>query len=323
MSVPSELKVVTRQLLEQLLVCRPADSISFSVQYYADERSGKTLVNHALHSLMFLLRRPTEFRDAMGTIYCSEVLCQKDNPPPQTKTQKDNITNKQSKEKDNNSSLGIVQSQSESEILSEDSSSSSSILQAIDGENGKDRSDTPNASENSTMVEDIKDTISSTLFEIGRSAVRAAARGSKNVIDESDSQNWMYTVIENSLGNTLVSGTIGDTLDFETFIAFIRMYLCLRIVTGCVNEILLKKYLNSSVNYLSGGGNEVSMHLEMAITTDLIVVPEDTVLLEQILNSVLTKQSQPQDNKKVVGAVVQQYLSLLMRDSNGGKKTSK
>ena len=63
MSVPAELKTVTRKFLEQLLLCRPTDVIGFAVQYYSDERTRNSRMSHAVHSLLFLLRRPAEFRD--------------------------------------------------------------------------------------------------------------------------------------------------------------------------------------------------------------------------------------------------------------------
>ena len=73
--LPSELKNVTRRLLEQLLICRPLDSISFSVQFYSDERAPNPSVAHALHSLMFLLRKPREFRAALRCVRAYVCVC--------------------------------------------------------------------------------------------------------------------------------------------------------------------------------------------------------------------------------------------------------
>ena len=65
---------MTRRLLEQLLVCRLAESVSFSGRFYSDERTPNPAFSHALHSLLFLLRKPEELRAALSCVYCSVLL---------------------------------------------------------------------------------------------------------------------------------------------------------------------------------------------------------------------------------------------------------
>ena len=247
MSVPSELKASSRRFMEQLLMCRPGDSTSFAMQYFFDERCTTPSVNHAIHSLTFLIRKPVEFRSAVATIYCAETAAS-DSSADDGKaksssgapsTMGSGIGNSTAGEKEDKSDSGVVRASPESKTGGEslgaagDPSSSSSSSSSSTKES---LSDSVARDENTSSL------YLKRLCKIARMAI-AASDGSLAVACSADkdgrnfssssslnvpgteSTEWIYDTIEKFMQGDQISQAV--SLNFETFISFLRLYLSL------------------------------------------------------------------------------------------------
>ncbi len=325
MSVPGELKSVTRNLLEQLLMCRPIDTISFAFQYYNDECGPNPIVNHAIHSLMFLLRRPDEFRAAVGTIYCSDI-----------------IASTYKKEKSNSSKEGSSSSSRSAEVSSaviegaqlilhsasnaldtttptgEDSSSKddqNATLNASTGFANEDNKVTTGKHEDSLKVQ--------ALYRVARTAVRVVSEsfsGSGAASSDGESQDPLCTLIENALGGDDIANSAIS--DFEACIAFLRSYLSMRVIAG---QVCLSVKQRSKLSHQSELLRK-TLHANLEVTNTVYVQPEDIELIEQIINATLGNSASQEmilDELKIVSAVVNQYMSLLLGTNNSNMKFKK
>jgi len=322
---------VTRRLLEQLLVCRPADSISFSVRFYSDERTPNPAVSHALHSLMFLLRKPKEFRAALSCVYCSVLLEGGGGRSSHARLDKG-----KDKDTDKKGAPGAKADKDKDAAEGKDAAADSEAGGAGGGGAAADAFDTAAGAEagaaaksgadllqvasgtrscsSSESVLSDKEATLKAIFGICRAAVRAATRvqpgqgaptdASSSDSDTSSKPDWVCTAIENSMTDTL-SSSAGNAdappTDFEACVAFVRTYLCLRVVAASAVRILAKRVGELE---LLGGALEAF--------TSKMVVEEDVALIEQILTTSTAKHGQ--NHQKVITGAMSQYLQLLTRE---------
>lgn len=328
MSIPAELKSVTRNFLEQLLVCRPTDTISFAVQYYSDERAATPLVSHAVHSLMFLIRRPVEFRSAVGTIFCAEFLSSGAKSPKSPSTSAAGAALSAPPSGVDNSADGAPPAAAssatageaamptdEDDTASEGQNAAASTKVATTGDSNETAADAlaPVANESSAKLQ--------TLYKVARAAIRnaysssASSAGAAAPSQEGEMKDWLCALIEAALGGEAIAKSAVQ--DFETCVAFLRSYLSLRIIAGCVFESVTQRaqvstYLQKETDATPGKAKPASLGLE--ITTTIFVQPEDVELIEQIINATLANQPGSEkfpDVQKTVSVVVNQYMSLL------------
>jgi hypothetical protein len=296
MSVPAELKSATRKLLDLLLVCKPIDAVGFAQHFYNDERSAKPSVSHAIHSLMFLLRRPEDFRDAMGTIYSLEVLNQskESDSKKQGTGKKEKDVNKDIKEKE--------------ELDGSRPTSSSGAETGTDNDGAevddasKSKDSSYKGSVNAKRVATDRENALNTLCTIARTAVMAAARSAKCPLDTdndgADAKDELCSVIESNIVTELLSTDCGDPIDFESCLAFVRTYLCLRLIAGSIQEQLAKKTHKDGTIF------------SLEVTAEKLVTDEDKALLEQIITTCSAKYT---ENEKIVNSAISQYFQLLTR----------
>lgn len=246
MSVPSELKASSRRFMEQLLLSRPADPISFAMQYFFDERCTTPSVNHAIHSLTFLIRKPVEFRSSVATIYCAErVVSDSSTDDGKSKgsagasSSAGSGSSQPTGEKDEKDDTGAAKTASESKSSgdgepSSSSSSSSSSTKAIVKEES--------LSGSVDREENLSSVYLHRLCKIARMAI-AASDGSLAIASskDNDSRNfspslsmnvpgtetteWIYNAIEKFMQGDPISQAV--SLNFETYISFLRLYLSL------------------------------------------------------------------------------------------------
>ena len=341
MSVPAELKSVTRKFIEQLLLCRPTDTISFAIQYYSDERARSPKLAHAVHSLMFLLRRPMEFRSAVGTIYCTEVSISDESKADTIASSSSGSSNSKTKEGSTEIEAGAGGGTTTDGSDPSSASASGRSTTAFDeDEMPGDASPVPVPSASSApptvpaqivaerkavaaATVNVVNTISA-LHKLARSAIQAAM--GEVVNSENEAGDWICTLIESVVGNGLgldakAAVASNTELDFETCVAMLRSYLSLRIIAGCVHDMSMKRSQTSSYLVEAKKGSlpqqdsaSSPASLKMEISTTVFVQPEDIALLQQILNATLAKDDKDPglyDSRKTVTAVINQYMSLL------------
>jgi hypothetical protein len=86
-------------------------------------------------------------------------------------------------------------------------------------------------------------------------------------------------------------------------VAFVRTYLCLRVIAGSAVQILAQRAGGTALE-VPGGGLQPAM--------GKTVIDEDRALLEQILTTSAAKHGQNQ--QKIVTGAMSQYLQLLTRE---------
>jgi len=335
MSVSAELKSVTRNFLEQLLVCRPTDAISFAVQYYSDERAAAPLVSHAVHSLMFLLRRPSEFRSAVGTIFCAEFLSssskssKKDassagssggsgsaGTPAGGETPTATAAESAQPAAPTSSTTGESDAPTGEDDAKFAEGQSSAAAAAADSDESAADAKTAAKKEASNKLQN--------LYKVARCAIRnayssvpnnaGAGAGPNHDGGFPEPKDWMCSLIEAALGGEAIAKTAAQ--DFEACVAFLRSYLSLRIITGRVFEsVALRAQLSTYLHKEKGDAAKKTVAPAMEITSTACVRPEDVELIEQIINATIANH-QPGSEKftdvqKTVSLVVNQYMSLL------------
>jgi len=333
MPVPAELKSVTRNLLEQLLVCRPTDAISFAAQYYSDERAATPLVSHAVHSLMFLLRRPAEFRSAVGTVFCAEFLSGSKSSAKISSS----AAGKSGASSSGSTPAGGVDHPADgappaaigSGATGESAASTNENDAASEGQSAAANAKT--AADSGEAAADVKvaakkeaSTKLQTLYKVARCAIRNAYNSSANNSTaagaapnpDGETNDWMCALIEAALGGEAIAKSAVQ--NFEACVAFLRSYLSLRIIAERVFESVTQRAQVST--YLLKEKGDAVVRVKPAapaleITTTVFVQPEDVELIEQIINATIANLPGSErftDVQKTVSVVVNQYMSLLL-----------
>ena len=316
MSIPSELKSSTRRMIEQVLVCRPYDSISYAVQYYYDEKCANPTVNHAIHSLLFLIRKPVDFRSAIGTIYCAETAATA-----------------------SSSFLGKGQISTSGNKEDKDTDATSKIEKSADNSDPESGRDTPTAEIDLSPTEEvIGDSMKqlNNLCRIARLAIAsydgslAVAAGNSRVdllrsplepIPGTEDKMWLFNLVEKSLRKEPMTEAV--SLDYETYISFLRLYLGLWTVVvwfekavrhlWAMNsnnvklESLFKDILSIGNNAATGIGNEDAVLSRM-------VLEEDEDVLRKLLAGVYNtcNNEEKEDIEKVVTRCFEQYVEIVL-----------
>jgi hypothetical protein len=316
MSVPSELKASSRRFIEQILLCRPTDPISFAVQYYFDERCSSPSVNHAIHSLTFLLRKPVDFRSAVATIYCAETAVA-------TAVANESYAKEEKKEKlaAEAAAVAAAEKAAGTAAVSKDDKDDESVSPkdgdyAADGggKAGGDlrRSDSlgndvKGAAELSAGKEEsASETQLSRLCNIARRSIAsmdgtlaiacrddkeartAVSNGAINGIRGTEEFEWIFDAIEKFTRNEPISDAV--SLNFETYISFLRLYLSLWAsiswlskATEAVQNAVATNNNGSSAfevfDFDVGGGNDGQF-------IDVLVMEEDIQVLSRALQGV-------------------------------------
>ena len=259
MSVPSELKASSRRSIEQILLCRPTYPISFAVQYYFDERCSSPSVNHAIHSLIFLLRKPVDFRSAVATIYCAETAVA-------TAVANESYAKEEKKEKlaAEAAAVAAAEKAAVAAAASKDDKDDESVSPKSpkDGDDAADgggkggggggdlrRSDSlGNGAKGAAELtagkeESASETQLNRLCNIARRSIAsmdgtlaiacrddkeartAVSNGAINGIRGTEEFEWIFDAIEKFTRNEPISDAV--SLNFETYISFLRLYLSL------------------------------------------------------------------------------------------------
>lgn len=316
MSVPVNLKNASLKLVEQLLICRPSDAITFSVRYFYDERNSQTSsspsFSHAIHSLLFLIKKPVQFRSAISTIFCYENSDAKDlrskssggaantttpgqsvpvscNSTKTTKTATANLDDNASVQ--SSATVGGADPSSRPNTSASESnkkSSSDNIAGLVSDTNDINLADGDKALFSNMNVSDPANN-SSKLFQIARSAIQSvidttdmplASSPGASSTSASDVHEWLYAMIERLLNEEIIPQ---GTYDFDAYIAFIRLYLSLWIVAlwvqYCVVHMQSKAYKNG---VMFVGIKESAMSSNEDAMTKMLINEKDESNLVQL-----------------------------------------
>ena len=304
-----------------ILVCRPPDSVSYAVQYYYDEKCSNPAVNHAIHSLLYLLRQPVDFRSAIGTIYCAETAANA-SAPVLGKEQMANEGSKEAKEGDGAQKV-------EKNVDDRSTANESCRETPVPAENE------PTLSSDDAVTEAVKHL--NKLCRIARLAIAsydaslavAAGNGKsdllKNLLEPipgTEDKEWLFELIEKSLRKDPISEAV--TLDFETYISFLRLYLGLWTVVAWLErattslkamksnnakiDVLIKDMLTLGSNPRD---NEDSLLISM-------MLEEDEDVLRRLLAGVYNTctPDEKEDIEKVVTRSFEQYFGVVMSSTN-------
>ncbi len=302
MSVPSELKASSRRFMEQLLMCRPGDPISFAMQYFYDERCSTPSVNHAIHSLTFLIRKPVEFRSAVATIYCAETAMNDSSDEGKSKASGANgggggsMSTSGQADKDEKMDAGSVKASSESKSVTEISVGGGAVGEASSKDGVKAISRQGSLADPVPRDENLTSLYLKRLCKIARMAV-AASDGSLAIACSNDiearnfsssasmnvpgteTNEWIYDVIEKSMRGDPISQAV--SLNFETYISFLRLYLGLWASLDWISkgaEVLIESENSNIDSYDVGESQGGNLKL-----SEPIIMPDDIDLLGRAL----------------------------------------
>lgn len=313
MSVPSDLRSSTRRMIEQILICRPHDSVSYAVQYYYDERCPNPAVNHAIHSLLYLLRKPVDFRSAIGTIYCAETAASA-SAPLLGKEHTPNQGSKEAKESD-----GIVKDIIVSDRNSEnDSERGSPIMVESDPAFSSDVVGEAVHLDSLCRIARLAISSYDASLAVAAGSMRSdLLKNSLEPIPGAEDKVWLFELIERSLRKDPISEAVN--LDFEAYISFLRLYL------GLWTVVAWLKRATTSLTTMDSSNAKIDVLTEDMLATRSNIGVEDDGLLnnvlqedEDVLKNLLTSvynTSTPEEKEEVdtiITRCFEQYFGVVM-----------
>ena len=348
MSIPLNLKNASLKLVEQLLICRPHDAISFTVRYFYDERNGQVngspSFSHAIHSLLFLIKKPVQFRSAISTIFCYENSDAKDLvSKSQSGTNTTNPGQSAPSSSSSSSSKNIMKTGGANSSNVDDTMSIQSSSTIADSSRPNTSASESKKSSNDNiagLVSDINDinlgdndkglfsnmnvsnpvNNSSKLFQIARNAIQSVvdttdvpSPSSSSPHSSPNVHEWLYMMIEKLLNEEIIPQ--GITYDFDAYIAFIRLYLSLWIVAlwvkYCVTHMQSKAHKND-VAFAGIKENAMSSNGE-AITKMLINEKDENDLMQLCFETYNSSARDDQSNlrglcTKIMSRYVKRYI---------------